>query len=379
MAIILHVNEPTTAGVPALVRAFSAEQARRGDEVHVLAPPGMHDVPGARLHVWSLVRGRPATLRIAWSELRTLVDRLRPDVVHVHSFVAGVVARLGDLTPTGSAARRPALVYQPHAWAFDYSARPGFRRAIGTWERRASRRTDLLVTNCRDELGEGRRCGVATDAEVLGVPVDMERFHPVSRQEQLAQRQRLGLDSRYVVACVGRLTRQKNQAELVAAWERRPIPDTSLVLVGPGDPGPVAAEARQSWGRSVFAAGGQDDVRPWMWASDVLVLPSRYEGLSLVPPEAMACGRPIVGTKVNGLEEVVLGPPLKPAGAVVPHGRPDELLRLVQERLENTSLRQRESVAARRRAEELFRPDVIGDRLEAAYARALDSVRRRPS
>jgi glycosyltransferase involved in cell wall biosynthesis len=170
---------------------------------------------------------------------------------------------------------------------------------------------------------------------------------------------------------VGRLARQKGQDQLLAAWERRRPADTVLVLLGPGDPAPLQAIAPTQWGGSVLAVGGQDDVRPWLRAADLVVQPSRYEGFSVVVAEVMAAGVPIVATAVNGVREAVVEGPWGPAGAVVPLADMDALLDEVEARLTDPRQRRVEGAAARARAEQLFRGDRVMARLEDAYRDAI--------
>lgn len=368
---VLHVSEVSTGGVLSLLRGFTAAQRRRGHDVHLLA---RHDLPrldGVRHHQWDLDRRRPLTYPRSMAQYRRTVRTVRPDVVHLHSFLAGFFGRLPGIS-TGT---RAPLVYQPHAWSFDLYDDSRFRRLSLAWERFGGRHTDMLVANCADEVEEGRTVGVQTPAQVLGVTVDTGRFAPVDATSIREHRDRLGVRAPRVILCLGRLARQKGQDQLVAAWEQAPLPDTELVLVGLGDWETLRELAPTQWGTSIRTVQDQGDVRPWLWACDLLVLPSRYETVAIVVAEALACGRPVVATQANGVSEVVLGGPYEPAGAVVELGAMDWLLAEAGRRLDDAELRRREGLAARVRAEALFGASQLIDRLDQAYARAVDGSR----
>lgn len=114
-----------------------------------------------------------------------------------------------------------------------------------------------------------------------------------------------------LVVCVGRLCRQKGQDVLLSAWESvlARVPGARLVLVGDG---PDRARLTARAPASVLFTGTVADAAPWYRAADLVVLPSRWEGMALAPLEAMACGRPVVVTDVDGAREGL--PP-----ALVPH------------------------------------------------------------
>jgi glycosyltransferase involved in cell wall biosynthesis len=362
---VLHVSEVSWGGVVSLLVEFCAQQVARGDEVHLLAPPALRAPEGVQGHRWDLNRRHPLGYPRSLLQYHRTLAQVAPDVVHLHSFVAGLAGRLprisGDVP----------VVYQPHAWSFDLYPDRRFRRFVESWERFADRRTDMLVANCADEIAEGRQVGVTTPAEALGVALDIDAFRPVAAEQSRKHYEALDVSTSRVVLCLGRLARQKGQDQLVQAWERSPLPDTTLLLAGPGDWTSLRHLAPTQWDRTVCALPEASDVRPLLWAADLLVLPSRYETVAVVIAEAMACGRPVVATAVNGVTEAVLDGPEPPAGAVVPLGAMDRLLIEAGRRLDDADLLARESQAARERAHALFAAPLVVDRLGAAYVRAV--------
>ncbi len=371
---ILHVSEVHWGGVITLLDHFTREQVAEGHRVHVLAPPpvGRALEDGVGFHPWSVARGRPHGYPAAVSQLRTLVAQLRPDVVHLHSFFAGVLGRL----PRALGSTPPAVVYQPHAWSDHLFRQRALNAAVRVLERRGARRTNVLVTNCRDEIDRGAGFGVRLPAHPLGVTVDLDRFRPPTASERAEARAQLGLGDEKVLLVLGRLARQKGQDLLLPAWERLGPAGSVLALVGPGDTAPLAGLAPTQWGRTVRAPGSVEDVLPWLWASDLMVLSSRYETVGLVVAEAMATGLPVVATEVDGVREVVVDPPGAAAGAVVAAHDADALVAAALARLDDPDLRAAESSAAISRARTLFAPPVVASRLEAAYREAIRSVTR---
>jgi glycosyltransferase involved in cell wall biosynthesis len=366
---VLHVSEVHWGGVVTLLEHFTAEQVRAGHQVHLLAPEGIRQFAGVEHRTWRLDRGRPWTLPTALLDLRRAIREVEPDVIHLHSFVAGLLGR--PPLPRALLGARVPVVYQPHAWSFELFSRARIGDAVRRWEAWAARTTDVMVANCDDEIAEGRSIGIEVPARALGVAVDVSRFRPVDSAGQAAFRTELGLESKHVVLCLGRLARQKGQDLLLPAWERSRPAETTLVLLGPGDAAPLEPLAPTQWGRTVLAVGEHDDVRPWLWASDLLVLPSRYETVALVVAEAMSCGRPVVATAVNGARDTILSGPLPAAGAVVDLPDMDGLIAAVSRRLDDVELRTAEAVAGRQRAEQLFSPAQVAARLEAAYREAV--------
>ncbi|MBA2415665.1 MAG: glycosyltransferase [Geodermatophilaceae bacterium] len=370
MLRVLHVTEAPTWGVFSLIKEFTREQSARGYDVHVLAPPRMLRLSGdVRQHDWSISRGRPRSYLRGVHELRRTIREVKPDIIHLHSFFGGLFGRL----PVLSGLDDVAIVYQPHAWAFNMVELARVRLLVKAWERFAGRRTNVMVANCAEEVEEGRRAGIAGDGIPLGIALDTDHFTPVDEATRGHWRSELGVTTPGILLCLGRLAKQKGQDQLVAAWEANPLPDAELVLVGIDESASLEPLAPTQWGKTIRPVQSVHDVRPWLWACDVLVLPSRYEGSAVTVPEAMACGRTVVTTLVNGVREGVLEGPHPPAGAIVPLGAMEELLSQCARRLDDPELARAEGMAGRLRALDLFKTQEVVDRLDAAYQQARDT------
>jgi glycosyltransferase involved in cell wall biosynthesis len=125
------------------------------------------------------------------------------------------------------------------------------------------------------------------------------------------------------------------------------VPGAALALVGDG---PDADELRALAGNGVLFAGERNDVKDWLAAADVVVLPSRWEGMSIGLLEAIASGRSVVATAAAGSAEAVG----EEAGVIVPVEDPHALADEIAKRLLDPDLAAAEGRAGRRRAETLF-------------------------
>jgi len=341
---VLHVAQPTGGGVAGYLLAACRDQVARGWDVTVACPDGGRLATdlrraGVRRLRWPAVR-RPGPEAAAEAlRLRALAGGVRPDVVHLHASKAGLAGRLG-LRRTGV-----PVLFQPHGWSW-LAVEGVVRAATLRWERTAARWTDLFLCVGESEQAAGRGQGLRGRFAVVHNGVDLNRFRPTGDTQRLAARGRLGIPAGVPLAvCVGRVTRQKGQDVLLAAWPRvrARCPGARLALVGGGD---LLADLRRLPPPGTTFAGEVDDVRDWLAASDVVVLPSRWEGLSLTVLEAMATGRPVVAADVPGLGE--MAPP--DSGARVAPDDPVALAEAIAARLADPARCRAEGAAAARAA-----------------------------
>ncbi|MGY1690873.1 glycosyltransferase [Geodermatophilus sp. SYSU D01105] len=360
---VVHVAQPTSEGVARCVVGLVRHQVAAGIDVTVVCPDdgwlAAEAVAGGARHVsWTARRSPGPVVAQETATLRRILSGLRPSLVHLHSAKAGLAGRL-------AIRGRVPTVYQPHAWSF-LAVQGLLRRATVAWEVWAVRWAQRVVCVSEAECRDAAELGLPLDGKARVVPngVDTDRFRPGSRDEARAG---LGLGDGPLAVCVGRLSEQKGQDVLLAAWPaiRGAVPDARLALVGEG---PWRERLAATAGGGVVLVGNSPDPRDWYAAADVVVVPSRWEGMALVPLEAGASGRSVVITDVAGAREAV--PP--DAGAVVPAEDAAALAEAVALRLREPAVARREGAAARRHVTDAHGLDASGAQMLEVYAEVLD-------
>jgi glycosyltransferase involved in cell wall biosynthesis len=344
---ILHVAQPVDGGVAGVVISLAQDQLQRGWQPVVACPPAglLPDAMrrcGVAVAPWPATRSPgPAVLREV-ALLGQIVADVDPDVVHLHASKAGLAGRLAirGQVPT---------IFQPHLWSFQSDPGLTTRPAIA-WERFATRWTNRLLCVSDDEHDAGRAAGVSGDSVVIHNGVDVERVRPRNRREV---RRELGIDFDGPMAvCVARLAPLQGHDMLLRAWSAvlTRIPTARLLVVGDGPlQDRLHAEHPISSDPSVEWVGWSAEPSDYMAAANVVVVPSRAEGMALVPLEAMACARSVVAFDAGGIRDSV-----GDGGAVLPIGDLAGLADAIALRLLDTELADLEGARGRRRVERSF-------------------------
>ena len=290
-----------------------------------------------------------------------------PHVVHAHfwmSGLAGLTAARRYGVPVLQTYHALGVVKRRYQGTHDTSPahRVDYERALG-------RAVDLVVAQCRDESEELIRLGVPADRITL-VPsgVNHERFTP---KGPAAPR----VEGRARILSVGRLVERKGYADLVTALPQ--VPDAGLVVVG-GPPSssvtddPYARrlmDLAERYGVAdrvhLVGAVGAGQVAEWYRCADVVAATPWYEPFGLTPLEAMACGVPVVGTAVGGIQDTVVD---GLTGDLVPPRDPQVLGEVLRKLLRDPLRRLAYSSAALDRARQCYTWARVADQLSAAYA-----------
>jgi glycosyltransferase involved in cell wall biosynthesis len=233
------------------------------------------------------------------------------------------------------------------------------------------------LTTVSQPLAEAlREAGVPGDRiTVIPNGVDTTRF---ALGEAAAARRTLGLGTNPLVVCVSRLSHEKGVDVLVDAARSlaTTAPAARIAVVGDGaERAALAARiAEAGLGERVRLVGAvpHAKVTLWMTAADVVVMPSRREGHPNAAMEALACGRPLVASRVGALGQLVTDM----RGITVPPGDASALAAALASAL--TRSWDHAAIAASMREESWTRAAAAYFRVleRAAYSRFSDSARR---
>ncbi len=182
-------------------------------------------------------------------------------------------------------------------------------------ERRTMAASDRIVAlTAVDRQQMVRHYGEQAPIVVIPGGVDLARFTPVPRTTARAQ---LGLDQQQkIVLFVGRIQRLKGLEILIRAFARLGDLDAQLLIVG-GRPGSspesreitrlqhLASRLGVAERTRFLGAVAHEELPAYYSAADVSVMPSSYESFGLVAVESLACGTPVVATRVGGLRSIV--------------------------------------------------------------------------
>ena len=262
------------------------------------------------------IRGIVASYRA----LATLLAA-RPDIVHVHTPIAGFVTRL--VVRRLPATDRPAIVYTAHGFHFHRQGHWATNQLFLAMERLAGRWTDRLIVINDEDFNAARRYRLVPArclVRMPGIGLDTAAFSRAAVKPGAIAHARAALgvpQGAPLFVAVGELNRNKRHADAIAALAEMRSADARLVLLGEGDARHrlEGLVAKLGLVERVRFGGFVADVRPVLAGATALVHPSKREGLSRSVMEALALEVPVIASSARGNEELV-----GESGAVVPIG-----------------------------------------------------------
>jgi glycosyltransferase involved in cell wall biosynthesis len=311
--------------------------------------------------LWTSPRHPVSTILGSVRSARLLVDT-KPEVVFCTFFATlpfSLLAGRKTEVPVVMSVREPVV--------------EGVRRPFYRMLLRKTTSNTFVSARLKDLYQQDHMAG--RDPTVVYTGLDTNQYRPPTQDERVQAREELDISTdQIVVLYMGRLDPVKGIETLMEATGR--VNDRRLAVLVAGGPSVwraggerYAAQLRAAAPSGVRFLGSRDDVRDLIWAADVVVVPSLWEEpLSRVPLEAMACGVPVVASRVGGSPEMFKG---ELSELLFRPGDADDLIAALRRALPELGSTRRWNDLSRANVVENFKLDTAAASLESVLSRAI--------
>jgi len=350
---------PHFGGVGVHIHTLSKKLVEEGHEVYVITYPhkeikdidGIHVIGTKGLNIPG-VRGLMFK-KNAKKALENLLKKEDIDIIHGHYlFPAGAAA-----VEVGKKHNIKTYVTAHGSDMFElYKSQPWIRSTI----RNVLKGADgvFAVSNAlKHEIVATGVVGIADKIRLSWNSVDIDRFSP---KQNTTFKDENKLTDKPIVMFVGNLIKRKNVDSLL---EAKKIANSDYYLVVVGD-GPLyknlTKKVKEENIRDVIFTGSRSDVENIIPSCDVLVLPSFSESFGLVLIEALACGKPVIGSDVGGITEIINDD----VGLFVNPNKVSSIAKAIDTMVNDEQLRLVLSMNARNRAMDFSEVDIPYDEVK---------------
>lgn len=256
---------------------------------------------------------------MAYKKMKKLIADFKPDIVHSHAAKPGAIGRMA-----ARAMNVPVIVHTYHGHVFHSYFHPLKTKLFINIERKLGKKTDAIVAisqQQKKELADDFRIAPADKFRVIPLGLDLDKFQINREEKRKSFRSSFGINEEEIVLTItGRLVPVKNHVlflegiKYLLAHSRQKI---RAFIVGDGETRAVLEEKARQLNISfstekdtvhdqplVFTSW-RSDIDHINAGSDIIVLTSLNEGTPVSLIEAQSAGKPVVSTRVGGIEDVV--------------------------------------------------------------------------
>ncbi|MBG9473209.1 glycosyltransferase family 4 protein [Priestia megaterium] len=244
----------------------------------------------------------------AYRELKTVINENKYNIIHCHTPMGGVLARLAARKARKQGTK---VIYTAHGFHFCKGAPPVNWLFYYPIEKTLAHYTDCLITINQEDYQLATQHFKAKRIEhVHGVGINTENFKPANEKEKIHLKESFGYHpDDFLLFYAAEFNKNKNQQLLLQslALIKDEIPHAKLLLAGKGPLLENCRELAANLGifHMVEFLGYRNDLQKIVPMCDVAVASSLREGLPVNIMEAMACGLPVVALDNRGHRELV--------------------------------------------------------------------------
>ena len=254
--------------------------------------------------------------------------------------------------------------------------KPAWQRWL---DRRTARWAHAIVFNDREAISFGIRHEGVGAHQVAYIPNGVA-LAPAQQSVRDIRAQLQTPPAATVIGTVARLHPSKGHEDLLRAFAlvRKRYPDAVLWIIGDGERRAALEKETRRLGISdqVRMPGSRNDISDILPAIDLFALPSHWEGMPNALMEAMAAGRPVVASNIDGIRELVVH---GETGWLTPPGASDSLAQTMIEALADPEGAAQVGQRAKARMQKEFSIERMADAYEQLYRTGLEKGRQRPA
>lgn len=239
-------------------------------------------------------------------KIRKIIKQEKPDILYLHSSKAGALGRIATFFN-----RKIKVIYNAHGWYFNADIGKKKKILFQLIERILAYRTDKIIAISKSEYDSAIKEGICKEKKLVlienGIDIDKYSDYETYREDT---RKRYGIkENDIVVGIVGRVSEQKDPITSIKAAAEiiKQNKDIYFMFVGSGDlEKEILNIAKENNIESnVFITGWVENVKEYISAFDIALLPSKWEGFGLAIVEYMICKKPIITTKAGGISNIL--------------------------------------------------------------------------
>lgn len=304
-----------------------------------------------------------------YTAYKKCVDLIKKDdykFIHCHTPVGGVVGRMvAHKTKT-------KVIYTAHGFHF-YKGAP-----LINWlvyypvEKFLSRWTDVLITINKEDYNRAKKFKCNKLEMLHGIGIDTKKFRKDDRI-RLTKREELNLKEKDVMLLsVGELSKRKNHQVVIRALkemrDKRDISNIKYYIAGQGKLHKELNTLIKELGleENVFLLGYRTDVGELLQATDLFILPSTQEGVSVAVMEAVGCMIPVIGSRIRGNTDLILN-----ANCLFDYMKVDDVVRAIEYVIDIDSEVIKKVVEDNRKVLDDYDIDIINLKMKKIYSEAL--------
>ncbi len=315
---------------------------------------------------------------ISYFQIKRLLGRLKPDIVHTHSAKAGILGRFAAHRLKGKWQENiPAVVHTIHGLAFHPYQNRWLNKFYIAVEKSAAKRTEFFISVADAMTEQTLTAGIGEKEKYVTAYSAIEEddfLKPIPQEERKSFRLKYGIpEDTIILVTIARLFMLKGHKYIIESARQlsKQFENAVWLFVGDGNLADHFKEQVRQFDldEKIKFTGllPPSQIPLAIQSSDILVHCSLREGLARTLPQAMLCGKPAISFDVDGAKEVVN----EDTGRLIEPKSVEQLTTACAELVKDKDLRDKLGRTGRESVKEKFAPETMVDTIEAVYRKLL--------